>query len=185
MEGRITFFFITLPAETTNTMKNLRLCTLLSIMLLPLLSYAEDYPVAFDRDADRTRTDRILYGIVLNGNIFSVNTPTKMYHDLTGETFCAHAGDLVSPSLTFTGRWMHSYIYIDKDNPKSSFSEGVTQGDWVRVQKDAATGLKGLKDANGLKDLNLAWHTLDGRRLQDKPTRPGIYIYGNRKYTIR
>ena len=49
-------------------MKNLRLCTLLSIMLLPLLSYAEDYPVAFDRDADRTRTDRILYGIVLNGN---------------------------------------------------------------------------------------------------------------------
>ena len=68
MEGKITFFFITLPAETTNTMKNLRLCTLLSIMLLPLLSYAEDYPVAFDRDADRTRTDRILYGIALNGN---------------------------------------------------------------------------------------------------------------------
>ena len=60
-----------------------------------------------------------------------------------------------------------------------------TQFDWVRVfQKDAATGLKGLEDANGLKDLNLAWHTLDGRRLQDKPTRPGIYIYGNRKYII-
>ena len=61
-----------------------------------------------------------------------------------------------------------------------------TQFDWVRVfQKDAATGLKGLEDANGLKDFNLDWHTLDGRRLQDKPTRPGIYIYGNRKYIIR
>lgn len=92
-------------------------CTLLGIMLIPVVVCAqESYPIAFDRNADRTRTDRVLNGIVLNGNIFQVKTPMKMYHDLTDQTFYAHAGDLVSPSLAYTGRWMDSYIYIDKDN---------------------------------------------------------------------
>ncbi len=90
---------------------------LLIALLLPLLSSAqESYPIAFDRNANRTRTDRVLNGIVLNGNILQVKTPTKMYHDLTDQIFYAHAGDLVSPSLTYTGKWMNSYIYIDKDN---------------------------------------------------------------------
>ena len=93
------------------------LCSLLGAMLLPIIICAqENYPVAFDRNADRTRTDRVLNGIVLNGNIFQVKTPMKMYHDLTDQTFYAHAGDLVSPSLSYTGRWMDGYIYIDKDN---------------------------------------------------------------------
>lgn len=85
-------------------------------MLLPLFVLAqEQYPIAFSRDANRTRTDRILNGIILNGNDFRVKTPMKMYHDLTDCTFQAHAGDFVSPTLAFTGRWMDSYIYIDKD----------------------------------------------------------------------
>ena len=39
------------------------------LLSLPLLAQ-ESYPIAFDRDADRTRTDRVLNGIVLNGNSF-------------------------------------------------------------------------------------------------------------------
>jgi len=99
-----------------NTHLHRSLCAILAALLMPVVSYAEDYPIAFDRNADRTRTDRILNSIVLNGNIFQVKTPMKMYHDLTDQTFFAHAGDLVSPSLTFTGKWMNSFIYIDKDN---------------------------------------------------------------------
>ena len=60
------------------------LCFSLGTLLMPIAVFAqEDYPVAFDRNADRTRTDRVLNGIVLNGNIFQVKTPMKMYHDLT------------------------------------------------------------------------------------------------------
>ncbi|MBQ8454206.1 MAG: glycoside hydrolase family 16 protein [Bacteroidaceae bacterium] len=93
-----------------------RLFTSLAILCLPLLGTAqESYPIAFDRNANRTRTDRILNGIVLNGNVFQVTSPMKMYHDLSHQTFFCHAGDLVSPSLAFTGKWMDSYIYIDKD----------------------------------------------------------------------
>ena len=94
--------------------KSIRL--LLTALLLPLSAAGqEDYPISFDRNAERTRTDRILNGIVLNGNIFQVTSPMKMYHDLSDQTFSCHAGDLVSPSLAFTGKWMDSYIYIDKD----------------------------------------------------------------------
>ena len=94
--------------------KSIRL--LLTALLLPLsVAGQEDYPISFDRNAKRTRTDRILNGIVLNGNIFQVTSPMKMYHDLSDQTFSCHAGDLVSPSLAFTGKWMDSYIYIDKD----------------------------------------------------------------------
>lgn len=84
-------------------------------VLSALAARAEDYPIAFDRDANRTRTDRILNGIVLNGNEFRVTSPMKMYHDLSGETFYARPGDLVSPSLAFSGKWMNTYIYIDKN----------------------------------------------------------------------
>lgn len=89
---------------------------LLTLLMLSLNGYAqEDYPISFDCNADRTRTDRILNGIVLNGNVFQVGTPMKMYHDLSDQTFYCHAGDLISPSLAYTGKWMDSYIYIDKD----------------------------------------------------------------------
>lgn len=76
---------------------------------------AQTYPIAFDRDAGRTRTDRILSGVTLNGNEFRVTSPMKMYHDLSGETFYARPGDLISPSLAFSGKWMNTYIYIDKN----------------------------------------------------------------------
>ena len=90
---------------------------MLIALTLPILTLAqENYPVAFDRDANRTRTDRVLKGIILNGNDFRVKTPMRMYHDLTDCIFMAHAGDFVSLTLAFTGRWMDSYIYIDKDN---------------------------------------------------------------------
>lgn len=89
---------------------------MLGSFLLPIVIYAqENYTVAFDRDAERTRTDRVLNGIVLNGNAFQVENPMKIYYDLTDQTFYAHAGDLVSHSLAYTGKWMDSYIYIDKD----------------------------------------------------------------------
>ncbi len=142
-------------------MKNLRLCTLLSTMLLPFLSYAQDYPIAFDRNADRTRTDRVLGGIVLNGNRFQVSTPTKMYHDLTSETFCAHAGDLVSPSLAFTGRWMHSYIYIDKNN-NGAFDVEMPGAGGALTDDNELVSFSGLNLPDGAynsygEQTNLSW----------------------------
>ena len=96
-----------------NTYLHRCLCSLLCILLMPFVVYAqESYPIAFDRDANRTRTDRVLNGIVLNGNAFQVKTPMKMYHDMTDQTFYAHAGDLVSPSLAFSSETGHCTIVL-------------------------------------------------------------------------
>lgn len=133
----------------------------LLLALLPLMGYAQDYPIAFDRNANRTRTDRVLSGIVLNGNLFQVSTPTKMYHDLTGETFYAHAGDLVSPSLAFTGRWMHSYIYIDKDN-NGAFDVEMPGAEGALTQDNELVSFSGLSLPDGAynsygEQTDLSW----------------------------
>lgn len=145
-----------------NTYLHRCLCSLLTA-LLPLASYAQeaDYPIAFDRNANRTRTDRVLNGIVLNGNSFQVKTPMKMYHDLTDQTFFAHAGDLVSPSLAFTGKWMDSYIYIDKDN-NGTFDvltpgpQGTLTEDNELVSFSGLTVADGNYNSDG-EETNLSW----------------------------
>jgi beta-glucanase (GH16 family) len=60
-----------------------------------------------------------------------------------------------------------------------------TQFDWVRVfQKDAIP--TSLSPAlSGHEGEGNGWHDLAGRKLQGKPTAPGIYIHGNRKHIIR
>ncbi|MBO4549726.1 MAG: glycoside hydrolase family 16 protein, partial [Bacteroidaceae bacterium] len=127
---------------------------------MPIVIYAQErYPIAFDRNADRTRTDRVLNGIVLNGNIFQVKKPMKMYHDLTDQTFYAHAGDLVSPSLAYTGRWMDSYIYIDKDN-NGTFD--VVTPEAVLTKDNELVSFSGLTLADGAYNsygevTNLSW----------------------------
>ena len=48
------------------------------------------------------------------------------------------------------------------------------------VEVEANTSLSTLHSS--LKD---AWHTLDGRRLQGKPTQGGIYIKNGKKITVK
>ena len=145
-----------------NTYLRRSLYSFLIALMLPLLGYAqESYPIAFDRDANRTRTDRVLNGIVLNGNAFQVKTPMKMYHDLTDQTFYAHAGDLVSPSLAFTGRWMDSYIYIDKDN-NGTFDVQTPGVQGALTEDNELVSFSGLTLADGNynsygEETNLSW----------------------------
>ena len=44
------------------------------------------------------------------------------------------------------------------------------------------TGITTMNDTNG---TNGTWYTMDGRRLSGKPTKAGLYIYGNIKVAIK
>ena len=59
------------------------------------------------------------------------------------------------------------------------FGEGEEEATGI-VEVEANTSLSNLHSS--LKD---AWHTLDGRRLQGKPTQGGIYIKNGKKITIK
>ena len=40
----------------------------------------------------------------------------------------------------------------------------------------------GVNDVNGVKEAKAnSWYTLDGRKLDGKPTKKGVYIYNGRK----
>ena len=73
-----------------------------------------------------TRTDRLVKNITLTGSesaaqkLFSSDktySDDKLYYD-TNETntFQVFAGETLTPSFSWNGSWMHSYIYIDKEN---------------------------------------------------------------------
>lgn len=39
----------------------------------------------------------------------------KLYQDATDQAFYAKAGNIVTPSISYTGTWMHAYCYVDWD----------------------------------------------------------------------
>lgn len=49
---------------------------------------------------------------------------------------------------------------------------------------DDTTGIEAI-DTEETDDGNATWHTLDGRRLEGKPTKKGVYIKDGRKYIIK
>jgi len=49
---------------------------------------------------------------------------------------------------------------------------------------DDATGIEAI-DTEDADDGNATWHSLDGRRLEGKPTKKGVYIKDGRKYIIK
>ena len=52
------------------------------------------------------------------------------------------------------------------------------------VFDDEATGIK-TTDFTDYSDSEDAWYTLDGRRLQGKPTKSGVYVNNGKKIVIK
>ena len=89
------------------------LCCLCTETYAQDLPQAASYTVNFDRSTPRTRNDRTLTAIVLDGTSMAVADPSKMYNDMTNRMFTVKAGTKVQPSVVFSGQWMQTYIYID------------------------------------------------------------------------
>ncbi len=53
----------------------------------------------------------------------------------------------------------------------------------LTISKDDITGVKEVKEVREVKDDS--WYTLDGRKLNGKPTKKGIYVNGGRKVVVK
>ena len=81
----------------------------------------EYYTVNFDKSLLYTRTDHRVHAVKLTTptdgeqvqNIPS--SPNNVYVCFNGKTINAHAGEQVTAAVGYTGNWMHSYVYIDKN----------------------------------------------------------------------
>lgn len=75
-----------------------------------------------------------------------------------------------------------AYLQIlTADIPTGSTSRTITLN-WG----DETTGIASMEDGRSkMEDVNAAWYTLDGRRMMNKPTQKGVYIYGGHKVVIK
>lgn len=92
------------------------------------------YPVNFPKNTTATRTDRKLNAVSLTatgGEKQTLNvTGSKVYNDLTTKEsnhFKCQPGENLKAEFSYTGSWMHGYVFIDENNDKQfSFAEGST-----------------------------------------------------------
>lgn len=78
------------------------------------------FPINFDKTQTYTRQDRHLDAIRLSAptdgaQAFRITKTKPIYTEAGSNTFRAKAGENVTPSFTYTGSWMHGYVYLDLD----------------------------------------------------------------------
>lgn len=80
------------------------------------------YQTSMSEDQLYTRNDRHLSAVKLQPNGGSVQTvtaptsPKTVYVNMTSDCMLAKPGETVTPSVAYSGSWMHGYLYIDYDN---------------------------------------------------------------------
>ena len=77
---------------------------------------------------------------------------------------------------------------ITADEPVSSSNARQIRAFNLNFGDDEATGIVSAEANSSLFTLHSSlseWYTLDGRKLQAQPTKPGLYIHGGRKVLVR
>ena len=144
------------------------------------------YPVNFDKDMNRTRTDRTLNSVTLteegkSGQTVTPANTSKIYNDQheTAILTCT-AGSTLTATFNYTGTWMHGYVYIDTENDNAfSFNEGSTDQSGTDLKAFAFYSGSFTNDASG---YNSAGERISGDARANinppsftAPTTPGTY----------
>lgn len=114
-----------------------------------------------------------------NSNLLKVS-PTGGVTVAATQIYLFNAGEFV---LTMPGTLPAGYFYLDNPNYHAT---GTTSGARYRLQMVIAPPTD-INDGEWKMDEvgDDAWYTLDGRRLNGKPTRKGMYIANGKKIIIR
>ncbi len=118
------------------------------------ISY-ESYPVNFDKAEPMTRTDRYTSSISLRSpadgaQSISVDQKTRQltYLEFLDKSFSAKAGETVTPSVGYSGTWMHTYVYVDL-NRDGRFSSELN-GDYSIPEGSELLSFSYYQDVNSL-----------------------------------
>ena len=144
------------------------------------------YPVNFDKDMNRTRTDRTLNSVTLteegkSGQTVTPANTSKIYNDQhETATLTCTAGSTLTATFNYSGTWMHGYVYIDTENDNAfSFNEGSTDQSGTDLKTFAFYSGSFTNDASG---YNSAGESISGDARANinppsftAPTVPGTY----------
>ena len=73
------------------------------------------YSIGFDKNQPNKHASRRLNAVRLNQQEVNIDNPKNVYHDLTQYVFVASAGIQVAPGVNYSGSWMQTLVYVDKN----------------------------------------------------------------------
>lgn len=170
-EGTVTITATTM--DGTNVQK--------SVKLTVTPKEVEPYAINFDRNASATNTSRRLNKITLSvgGKTQTVTLPTNKPYQMLSEGFTIDAGATVQPSLDWTGSWMHSYVFCDRNQNKQYDVTSATDPELVSftyyegknsagVSKNNDCGVNGLpsfvapnEEGTYMLRVKIDWNSID------------------------
>ena len=88
----------------------------------PRVAPVGDYPICFEYDTPNPRSDRQLKNVKVataNGTVYMQNDGKRAYTEAFSRYVPVKAGETIKVTCSYTGSWMHSFVYLDKnDNGK-------------------------------------------------------------------
>lgn len=89
-----------------------------------------DYPLNIEDNAtiSRTNNDRHLDAVTMANKRVDIANDKRIYHEDMSQTFLVAPGEQVTPTFTYTGGWMHGYVYIDKGQDGVFDTGDITNG---------------------------------------------------------
>lgn len=144
----------------------------------------EYYPISGDKATkamtrDDRSTSRLNFKVGSENQYAEINQSTNklLYQDALSTTFFAQAGQTVTPSMSFSGSWMHAYCYIDY-NQDGQFSYKVnddgTPADGSELVSFNHYNGKNSKGANSNENLGSNCGTMPSFKLPEDLA-PGMY----------
>lgn len=87
----------------------------------PEVALVGDYPLCFEKDQAYSKTDRKLNSVTVTteAGTFNMQAGNKMYTEAFDKFIPVKAGETITAQCSYSGTWMHSFFYLDKnDNGK-------------------------------------------------------------------
>lgn len=129
-----------------------------------LLTYKQTYGFVKDDFAPSSAAD-------VSEN--KLETTTVSTHFNTGQIYLFYNGEFV---LNAAGNLEAGTIYLD-------LGEGSSGAPQLSIVRDEETGINDVRGK--MTDVRDVWYTLDGRRLNGQPAKPGLYLNKGRKVVIK
>ena len=160
-------------------------------VVLSKIAYApKDVPVLLltdlEGDDTETTTNAAAFPIEVaegdeadtSGNILKKVSGAGGLQVTFGKVFMFYLGKFV---LTTEGTLEAGSFYFDNPNPPSSSTAGAR----LSIVIDEKTDIDGIKEYDNTGTAIDRWYSLDGRRLNGKPTKKGLYIKNGQKVVVK
>lgn len=152
-------YIVTAVSETAATVK--------AINYIPV-----DVPVFIEKDATVTTTENSS----AEGNLLVGMTESTPVSSIPGVVYGLHNNKLMRVTSGSIPAW-RAFIAPDY--------EGAVARELAIVFGDSTNGINGLTVNTDDDTANDSWYTLDGRRLQQKPAKKGLYIKNGQKFLVK